>query len=363
MKTGNWRPTRLSNFIGQSHIVEELAGEIEVVKADRSRLTNRIFYGPPGLGKTSLAAAIAAEAGVKMFTITGKEATLQTVSDVLAQLPIDGYEDGTERKNPRAGYVKDPSRVRVPILLFDEVDAADRSLLQMLHPIMEGPKADGSPHVFNGLDSLGRSYSFWLPALSFFLNTNYLGDLIKKDRALLSRCAHPVEFKPYNVSELIQIIQIFAKETGVKIEEEAAGLIADRSRDTPRNATQLLRESYTNFRAEQLRGNKKRKIIDVEIVEKTFKLKRIDSLGLDDMSRQYLRVIGETSEKRKMGLESIADELGLDPRTVELVVEPYIRRIGLARKGHGGRWITDAGRQAAGIRVHNPAALRAMATA
>jgi holliday junction DNA helicase RuvB len=351
----NWRPQRLDQYIGQRHIIHEIRDEIIATKADCKPMFHRILYGESGLGKTTLAKVIAEERGVPLVYLVGRELTHQALSNILARLPRDGYATGRNLPAEQRGRVIDRRQVQSPLIFVDEADGVPRHLLQLLHEPMEGEHPDGRPHVFHGLDAYGDPVTFWIPAVTFYFATNFLADLRKADPAIESRCSHPLEFEPYSIDELTGIILQLAGKTGQQIDDTAARAIAGRSRDVPRNAIQLFREAAITLRAAQVTGRTEAEVITDEVVEQTFTKKGIDEHGLDRPSRRYLETIGHTSERRKMGIETIAGNMGLERRTAEAVIEPFLFRSGLAEKGSGGRWITDKGRRAIGMRMINPA--------
>lgn len=372
--THNWRPTALDEFVGQEDIIQELRDEILVANAINKPLTNRIFSGPPGLGKSTIVEAIAKETGKHVEVITGK-ATERDITLALSRATLsvrDHYwhndnlppirnsfrtvqekKEAEFNRNAKIGTIRNKDLANHPIVFMDEADALSRGILQSLHGMFEGPTHDGSARIFDGVNEKGRLQRFWVANITFYIATNYLGDLYRKDTALASRFADANEFQLYSDDQLVEIIKRFASDAGFKVNKDAANLIASRSRGVPRNATQYLKECETTYQAMRIRGNDV-KSITLEIAEETFYKKGIDNNGLDKLCRAYLFVLEGTNYREKKSLASIADTMMTDQRTIEKVIEPYILSRGFAEKGSGGRFITDKGRNAIGIEVVNP---------
>ncbi len=300
------RPQTLKEYIGQEKLKDNLAVFIEAAKMRAEPLDHVLLYGPPGLGKTTLAGIIANEMGVNIRTTSGP--AIERPGDLAAILTALQPGD---------------------VLFIDEIHRLHRSVEEVLYPAMEDFVLD----IVVGKGPDARSIRVELPPFTLVGATTRAGLLSAplRDRfGVISR----LEF--YNVEELTKIVLRAADIYDTEIEEEAAAEIAKRSRGTPRIANRLLRR-VRDFA--QVRGNGR---IDLLFAEETLELLQVDRLGLDHIDHKLLKGIIEKFHGGPVGLETIAATIGEEAQTIEDVYEPYLLQIGFLQRTPRGRVVTEA---------------------
>lgn len=299
------RPQTLNEYIGQYQVKNNLKVFIEAAKTRNEALDHVLLYGPPGLGKTTLANVIANEMGGKIRLVSGP--TIEKNGDLAAILSSLDAGD---------------------ILFIDEIHRLPRVVEELLYSAME----DYSISIVIGKDSSARAITLDLPPFTLVGATTRQGSLSSplRDRfGIVSRLEY------YLIEELKQIIRRTSKVFETAIEEEAVGEIAKRSRGTPRVANRLFKR-IRDFATVNNNG-----IISYEVAIDALIALQVDSLGLDLIDLKYLRGIIERFNGGPVGLEAIAAAIGEEVMNIEDVCEPYLLQIGLINRTPRGRQATE----------------------
>jgi len=298
------RPLYLKDFLGQEKLKENLAIFISSAKKRNDVLDHALFYGPPGLGKTTLAQIISHEMGVGFKSTSGP--VISKSGDLAAILT-----------NLQQGDV----------LFIDEIHRLNKNVEETLYSAMEDYKLD----IIIGEGVSARAIKIDLPKFTLVGATTRIGLIANplRDRfGILTR----IDF--YNVEELSQIIIRDAKILSIKIDNEAAHEIAKRSRGTPRIAIRLLKRVRDFASAQSL------EIINYDIADKSLKKLEIDNRGLDSSDYRYLYFIAKNYRGGPVGIETIASAISEERDTVEDAIEPYLIQIGFIEKTPRGRILT-----------------------
>ena len=304
------RPGTFDEFIGQQRTKETLAIAIAAAKVARaSALDHILFSGPPGLGKTTLAHIVAREMGVSIRSTSGP--VLERPGDLAAQLTALNRGD---------------------ILFIDEIHRLNPVVEEILYPAME----DCSIDVMIGEGPGARAVQLPLEEFTLIGATTKVGLL---GSPLRDRFGFVFRLDLYDTDDLLRIVQRSARVMKTPITDDGAIEIARRSRGTPRIANRLLRRvrDYALVRAD---GR-----IDASVADAALTMLGIDSLGLDDLDRRILRVIGDDFGGGPVGVRTIAISVGEEVRTIEEVYEPYLIQIGFIKRTPQGREITEAARR------------------
>ena len=298
------RPRRLADFVGQRRLREQLGITLEAARGRGEPLDHILLFGPPGLGKTTLAQIIANEMGVGFRPTSGPAVEHQ---GMLASI-LTGLERGD-------------------VLFIDEIHRLARPVEEALYPAMEDRVFDYVAGKGAGAQTLQlRLQHFTL--IGATTRAGVLGGPLR-DRFGVT---HRLDF--YEDDELASIIRRGAEILGVGIDEEGAATLALRARGTPRVALRLLRRAR-DFA--QVRGGGR---IDAATALRALAVLGIDDRGLDEMDRSVLRVLCTAYRGRPVGLQTLAVSVSEDPDTVEDVVEPYLMRLGLLARTATGRLAT-----------------------
>lgn len=299
------RPKRIDDYIGQSAVKDNLSIFIEAAKMRCEPLDHVLFYGPPGLGKTTLAGIIANEMDVNLRITSGP--AIGRAGDLAAILTNLEEND---------------------VLFIDEIHRLNRSVEEVLYSAMEDYAID----IVIGKGPSARSLRLDIPHFTLIGATTRAGSL---SAPLRDRFGVISKFELYTDDELVQIIKRSAGILGVEADEDAYYAMAARSRGTPRVANRVLKR-VRDF--SQVRGDG---YIDMKTAELAFEALRIDSLGLEDLDREILRLIIERFHGGPVGIDTIAAALGEERITIEDVYEPYLIQKGLLNRTQKGRTVSD----------------------
>lgn len=299
------RPNYLLDFVGQEHIKSNLNVFIKAANNRKEALDHTLFYGPPGLGKTSLAHIVAKEMGVNFKATSGP--TLSKAADLAAILTNLQEND---------------------VLFIDEIHRLNTNIEEILYPAMEDFHLD----IIIGEGPAARSVRIDLPKFTLIGATTRLGLL---SNPLRDRFGIPLRLNFYNTEELVKVLKRAAELLSTKISQKGAEEIAKRSRGTPRIALRLLKRVRDFATVE----NKDK--IDEKIADNALNRLEVDKAGLDSNDYRYLKFISDNYNGGPVGVETIAAALSEQRDAVEEAIEPYLIQVGLLQRTPRGRVITD----------------------
>lgn len=307
------RPETIEEYIGQQDVKENIKVFVEAAKMRNEPLDHVLLYGPPGLGKTTLAFIIAHELGSKVKTASGP--SIEKSGDLAAILST-----------------LDPGDV----LFIDEIHRMPRYIEEILYPAME----DFSLDIIIGSEGNSRNIKIDLPPFTLVGATTRAGDL---SAPLRDRFGIVSKLQYYSIEELEEIIKRTARVLQSEITSEAALELAKRSRGTPRIANRLFK------RVRDFAMVKKEKIIDLKTTEEALDRLKIDKVGLDNTDHELLLAIINKFNGGPVGIEALSSSIGEEVTTIEDVYEPYLLQMGLLKRTARGRVVTDKAYEILGI--------------
>ena len=307
------RPKTFDEYIGQEDLKEKMNIFIKAAKMRNEAMDHILLYGPPGLGKTTLAGVIATEMGVNLKITTGP--VLEKAGDLAAILTSLEEND---------------------ILFIDEIHRLNTSVEEILYPAME----DGELDILIGKGPAARSIRIELPKFTLIGATTRAGQLSTPLRDRFG-VTHRMEY--YKLEELKEIIRRGTNILNVKYDEDGIEEIARRSRGTPRIANRLLKRArdYALVTGDG--------VLNKESVNGILKLLGVDGNGLDELDRNILKSIITVYNGGPVGIETLSLLLGEDKRTIEEVYEPYLVKIGFIKRTQRGRVVTEHGYRHLGL--------------
>ena len=299
------RPSLIEEYIGQSEVKENMKVFIEAAKIREESLDHVLLYGPPGLGKTTMAYIIANELGVNIKTASGP--SIEKSGDLAAVL--SSLEPGD-------------------VLFIDEIHRMPRFIEEILYPAME----DFTLDIIIGSEGSTRNIKIDLPPFTLVGATTKAGDLTSP---LRDRFGIVNKLQYYTEEELTNIIKRTSKVLETEIEDAAALELASRSRGTPRIANKLFRR-VRDFALVEGKSN-----IDLEVTKKALDRLKIDKIGLDETDKELLLTIIEKFNGGPVGIESLATAVGEETSTIEDMYEPFLIQKGMIKLTSRGRIATQ----------------------
>lgn len=311
------RPKKLDEYVGQSKIKESLKIYIESAKKRGEPLDHVLLYGPPGLGKTTLANIIASEMNSNIRITSGP--AIEKAGDLAALLTNLSEND---------------------VLFIDEIHRMHRTIEEVLYPALE----DYSLDIIIGKGPSARSIRLDLPKFTLIGATTKAGSL---STPLRDRFGIVNRLELYTTEELKQIVKRSAKIMEIEIDEEGAKEIASRSRGTPRIANRLLKR-VRDYALVLGDGN-----INIKLAKEALKKLEIDDLGLDNIDKKMLETIIYTYAGGPVGIETLAATIGEETDTIEDVYEPYLLQLGFIARTPRGRIATPLAYKHLNIEIKN----------
>lgn len=301
----NIRPSMLDEYIGQDEVKENIRVFVEAAKIRKESLDHVLLYGPPGLGKTTLAHIIANELGSNIKTTTGP--ALEKSGDLAAVL--SSLEPGD-------------------VLFIDEIHRIPKFIEEILYPAMEDFELD----IIVGSEGSSRSIKIDLPPFTLVGATTRAGDI---SAPLRDRFGIVSKLNYYSIDELKEIIKRTSRVLSMDISDDAALELAKRSRKTPRIANRLFK------RVRDFAQVNEEEEISLETTKKALERLKVDEYGLDQIDIEYLESLITKFNGGPVGVETIASSIGEEVSTLEDVVEPYLMQEGFIKRTQRGRIATD----------------------
>ena len=301
----NIRPATIDEYIGQSKIKENIRVFIKAALMRNESLDHVLLYGPPGLGKTTLAHIIANELGTNLRTASGP--SIEKSGDLAAVLST--LEPGD-------------------VLFIDEIHRMPRYIEEILYPAMEDFEID----IIIGADGASKSIKIDLPPFTLVGATTRAGDI---SSPLRDRFGIVAKLEYYTDEELSDIIKRTSNVLNYKIDAKAAQILATRSRKTPRIANRLFKRTADFALVEG------KAIIDEEVTKNALNRLKVDDYGLDSIDIEYLSALINKFNGGPVGVDTVATAIGEETTTIEDVVEPFLLQQGFIKRTRSGRCATD----------------------
>jgi len=300
----NLRPARLSEYLGQTKIKERVSIFIEAAKRRKEALDHVLLYGPPGLGKTTLAHIVAKELGVRIYATSGP--VVERIGDLASMLTNLNERD---------------------VLFIDEIHRLNRIVEEYLYSAMEDFKID----IMIGEGPTAKSMKVSINHFTLIGATTRTGLLTSP---LRSRFGVDLRLDYYSSEEINEILERSANILGVKLTREGALELAGRARGTPRVANRILKRvrDYAEIKADG--------VIDLDVAGSALEMLEVDSLGLDGLDRAILEAIIEKFNGGPVGIDTLSAAVSEEKDTIEYVYEPFLLRLGLIVKTPRGRAAT-----------------------
>lgn len=308
------RPQKLSEVVGQRKVVDRLKIVLDATLRRKEPLSHILFDGPPGLGKTTLAMTLAREMGTECQITSGP--ALMAPKDLLSYLTNASYGS---------------------ILFIDEIHRLPPAVEEFIYPVMEDFRVD----IVLGEGLSARTINMKLKPFTIIGATTRSGMLTAPLRDRFTFREH-LDF--YDQADLTEIVRRNARKLRTEIAEDAAKLIADRSRGTPRKGNNLLRWTRDYATVHEATGQ-----ITIAIAEAALAMLEVDALGLEAQDRRYLLTLVNVFSGGPAGLSAIGHTMNVPPDTLEDEVEPFLLRLGFIQRTPRGRTITAAGLKHLGL--------------
>ena len=309
------RPQKLDEYVGQKSATDNLKVFIEAARIRKEPLDHVLFYGPPGLGKTTLAGIIANELGVEIKITSGP--AIERAGDLAAILTNLNEND---------------------VLFIDEIHRLNRSVEEVLYSAME----DFALDIIIGKGPSARSIRLDLARFTLIGATTRAGSL---SAPLRDRFGIVSKFEMYTVDELMKIISRSASILKIKIDDDSLVEMAKRSRGTPRVANRILKRVRDFSQVDGKSG------IDMDITNKALTALGVDGMGLENLDREILRIVIERFKGGPVGIDTISAALGEERVTIEDVYEPYLIQVGFLHRTQKGRVVSEQAYRHLGLEI------------